>query len=800
VLYAINTAGAVLGAPLAAFVLLPSFGLRYTVMVAVVLNLLAFGASLAVALTVRPLQTAAVVECGPQMAEGANRHGRILALLVICSGAVSLLYEVFWTRLLSHLLGGSLYAFATMLASFLAGIALGSAIASRLARSTERSVTGFVVAQLGIAVCSAASYAAVVRFPELVSINWGLNRSLAGDSLLAAIALFPAAFCIGATFPFAVRVLARQARDAAPVSARIYGWGTLGSIAGAIMAGLFLLPAMGFAATIGVAIASNLLLALAAALTLGYRRLRLAVVAVIGLAVLALFPPTTPWSVLRSGPLYREPLPGRVEYHGVGRNATVLLTEIEEGWRLSSNGLPEGSIQRPDEPMGGYQVTRWLGSLAVFARPDTRSMMVIGLGTGEALEAIPATVQSIEVVELEPEVVRANQAVATQRRRDPLSDPRLSLVINDARSALVLSSKTFDAIVSQPSHPWTSGSANLYTREFFELVRSRLSSEGVLVQWIGLPFIDEALLRSVLATLTEVFPHVVVHRPPTGTALLFLASASPLEMSPEIQRVLAAAAELPELGIARKEDLAASLVLDEEGARSLAAGAPVIRDNRNLLEAFSPRAVGRALGHDLGESVLAQWDPLLEDMGSSLDRTCMVRRLLLGGNGSRALRLAETTADPGERQVAMALIGAARGKKQIAAQLVADALGRNPLSPEARALSLSLRHVQITRGGSADARMMPLSQIEEALIGAWRLEGRGQWAQIEAFEAKLATVEPGDPLYREAIRMRAAWRLEVGGRSLAREAMQLIDAMLARGRTPDDLLLRARAASAAGKS
>jgi len=53
-----------------------------------------------------------------------------------------------------------------------------------------------------------------------------------------------AAICIGATFPFAVRVMARQARDAAPMSARIYGWGTLGSIAGAIMAGLFLLPAL----------------------------------------------------------------------------------------------------------------------------------------------------------------------------------------------------------------------------------------------------------------------------------------------------------------------------------------------------------------------------------------------------------------------------------------------------------------------------------------------------------------------------------------------------------------------------
>ena len=150
--------------------------------------------------------------------------GQVLALLVICSGAVSLVYEVFWTRLLSHLLGGSLYAFSTMMTSFLAGIALGSALASRFAATAERSVAGFALAQLGIAACTAASYAAVVRYSSVSAFVGSPDRHLASDALLAASALLPAAICIGATFPFAVRLLARRARDAAPASARVYSW------------------------------------------------------------------------------------------------------------------------------------------------------------------------------------------------------------------------------------------------------------------------------------------------------------------------------------------------------------------------------------------------------------------------------------------------------------------------------------------------------------------------------------------------------------------------------------------------
>ena len=112
-------------------------------------------------------------------------------------------------------------------------------------------------------------------------------------------------------------------------------------------------------------------------------------------------------------------------------------------------------------------------------------MLVIGLGAGVAMEGVPDSVDSIDVIELEPQVVEANRFFADDRARDPLQDPRFNIIINDARSALTLTEKKYDAIVSQPSHPWTAGASHLYTREFMQLAKNHLSDARCL------PAVDE---------------------------------------------------------------------------------------------------------------------------------------------------------------------------------------------------------------------------------------------------------------------------------------------------------------------
>lgn len=107
-------------------------------------------------------------------------------------------------------------------------------------------------------------------------------------------------------------------------------------------------------------------------------------------------------------------------------------------------------------------------------------MLVVGFGGGVALEGVPSTVERIDVVELEPEVIVANRRLTGMRDNDPLADPRFNIVINDARNALRLTGKTYDAIVSQPSHPWTAGASHLFTRESVHRRISRGSRKRTL--------------------------------------------------------------------------------------------------------------------------------------------------------------------------------------------------------------------------------------------------------------------------------------------------------------------------------
>ena len=227
-------------------------------------------------------------------------------------------------------------------------------------------------------------------------------------------------------------------------------------------------------------------------------------------------------------------------------------------WNLTTNGLPESSILRAGSAAGRQETARWLSALPVVARPDARSMLVVGLGGGVVVERVPGPIESIDVIELEPQVVNANRAVAAlPHERSPRGPAPARPRERRARGALQLADRRFDAIVSQPSHPWTAGASHLYTREFFELVKSRLAPGGVFSQWMGAQFVDRELLRILLATLLDVFPHVRVYASDLSS-VVFLASDQPLDLETTAAAALAADPRaFAAAGIRMPEDVAA---------------------------------------------------------------------------------------------------------------------------------------------------------------------------------------------------------------------------------------------------
>lgn len=792
-LYTVNTVGAALGTLGAGFLLLPTIGLGRTVWVGVGLNTLAF--ALAMPLFRSPASA-------PELERSAVplSHRYVLPLM-LASSAVSFTYEVLWTRLLTFVLGGSVYAFSTMLATFLAGIALGAGAAARLGRTAQAARWGFALAQWGAAVFSLAAFHFADRLPRLAQrlSEAGTGTLLAGAALSAAT-LLPGAICIGATFPFAVRILASHASQAGAATARAYGWSTVGAVVGAVAGGLWVLPALRFEGTVLALVVTSLLLGLLSAVLGRPRLVPLGAVAALTLLAPVLVPPRAPWNLLR-----HSSMPGRMEgtlvYYGVGRGATVTVLAQGGEWRLASNGLPESAIEGPGTRPSRYAVAHWLGLLAVAARPDTRSLMIVGLGAGKTAENVPPSVASIDVVELEPEIVRANLALADRRGRDPLADPRVRLRLNDARSALLLTQRRFDAIVSQPSHPWTAGAAHLFTREFFQLIRDRLSDEGVCVVWMGQSFVDEPLLRTLLATLHSVFPHVEVYDPRPGGSLLFVAAMRPLRTAETAARAIQHAPDVwAAQGVLVPEDLVSARVLDEDGVVRVAEGAPVNTDQHNLLQTRSPRLLRSiASGDAAAPRVFAPYDPIRREAAGP-EGPRLVQRFIRDGRLPRARRTAGAMPPGPARRVAHALIDIAGGAPARGEAALLAILREQPDDRAALHALTALRGEPLMRGEDLDGLLPRIAAdpLAAAVLDGWRRSKSGRLAEVEALEPVLAGAVRHEPLHEAALRLRIGWRLASGVPQRAREAIALLDPFMAEAARAPDALLRARLALAAG--
>ncbi len=187
-------------------------------------------------------------------------------------------------------------------------------------------------------------------------------------------------------------------------------------------------------------------------------------------------------------------------------------------------------------------------------------------------------------------------------------------MLNDARGALALTDKHYDAVVSQPSHPWTAGASHLYTREFMQQVAAHLNPDGVFIQWMNISFLDEALLRSLSATLLDVFKELRIYRPDPNT-LVFVASGGALRAEEDIARTRAAIAAAPShyarYGIEVPEDLVGlALSADQQGALALARGADLITDDRNRLATDTVYDRGGGFVPTTLSHVLESYDPL----------------------------------------------------------------------------------------------------------------------------------------------------------------------------------------------
>jgi len=850
-LYAINTFGAVTGTLSAGFLLLPQTGLFETTYFAMAANFLVFllavwlqrCAPVSSLLEQKYIQSqknaklARTEKINPfDPSSDTLGAGEWVLPVMLMSGFVSFTYEVLWSRLLGHVIGGSVYAFATMLATFLTGITLGSAIASRMAQRPGTAKWGLVICQLGTALASIAVYQSLEQIPAMgTALGAGVadGSALFANVLMCGAVLLPSTIFMGATYPFAVRILSGSADEAGVASARVYSWNTVGSVCGALFAGFWLVPALGFTGTIWVCVAAGLVLAcLSMFFVSNVSFLWKAALPLACVVPLSLFSPQRPDGILSMSPLIDKELAGETIFHSVGRSSTVQMEDRNGFYLIKNNGLPEAIIGRKGTPPFGGELHRWLSALPIVARPEAESMLVIGFGGGTAVDDVPNTIRSIDVIELEPEVIEANRQIANLRDHDPLSDKRVRVVINDARGALSLSSKQYDIIVSQPSHPWTAGASHLYTQEFLRLAKDHLTEDGIMLQWLNTDFLDEALFKTTGATLLSEFEHVRLYQP-NPTSLFFLASNQPISPEHEFlatgEPVRSNYRQYSRLPITSVNDLLATLTLDEQGLRTLCEGAPVNTDNRNRL-AFSS-SPNRGIAHrDAVQALIQSQDPLLDRSSSvysdpliakAIDPGMIVRRLVSKDVVNRANAYADSFRIPSEKAYLKAMIARATGLTDASIQLCEQALEFDPKSKESMFLicQQSLPELRPLRQRASISNGLNLTESENKAqsasgIVAWayrHLDPQSRavidsqlaiqdndFAAVAKLEPVLARIPSDSLLHIYALQSRAAWRAAPRNSPDAwehgKQSMEMIDQAMAISPRPEAFSIRMNAA------
>lgn len=522
-LYALNTLGAVIGVLASGYLLIGHLGERGTVALAAALNLLI---ALRVGLfSPAPRQLPAASEA--PVAGGGSGYRRMLFVMG-ASGFTALALEVLWARSLVLTIGNSVYAFSAMLGVYLLGIALGSLYAERRASGNEDPVPVLARTQAAIALLAVAGLLVFYLIGRNTLHPKYIYSPLTGAADIfalfgwAALIIFPVTLLMGFFFPLAAQAGVRAAGRVGAVG-ELYAANTLGTILGSLTAGFVLVPQLGTKF-------SFLLTALLAALTGAFlvslageeqkRRFAPWLAVSAGLAIAAFALPDPVFNIINRR--LAANLPGLLAYYNEDKAGAVSVV-FSEDLKMKSLFINGVAVS------GNGEAGKLMSHFPLLFQENPKEMFIVGLGAGNTMRSGVLHGMNVTVAEL----------VASVREAGPLfvgdwkelaAAGKFSVRLNDGRNELLRSRKLYDAIIVDVTPPiYSSGSVNVYSRDFFQLARRKLNHTGVFSIWIPKPCFESDYFM-MLRSLRETFPYVNVWNFPGLPGFLALASNEELTM------------------------------------------------------------------------------------------------------------------------------------------------------------------------------------------------------------------------------------------------------------------------------
>lgn len=443
---------------------------------------------------------------------------RLVFWLFGFSGAAALIYEVVWARALSLILGSSVYALSTMLAAFMAGLSLGAYFGGGWADRAKNPVFIFGLLELGIAFFGVFTLLVIRNLSPIyawIFYTFHLSFhsfSLAQFGLAFAVMIVPTSL-MGATFPVVLKIRAKAFEELGQETGNVYSINTAGAILGSFLAGFVLIPLLGIRGANLTAAIINFVIALLV-LVNSKAAFKWSLFGIISLIFISLSFLSISWSVpafsfnyytairYRS---YRDSLSKSrnfnllFEKEDVQGTVQVFEDKVNQSIFLVNGGKTEGSIGRdmPNQLLLAY--------LPMANFPEAKSFLNIGLGTGTTLQAAATspTLTELDSVEINSAVT---EAVELHFYPELFFDRRIEFITADARNYLMLTKKKYNIISSEPSYPADESVSHLFTKDFFRLVKSRLTDGGVFAQWLPYYLLSKKDAAMMVKTFAQVFP------------------------------------------------------------------------------------------------------------------------------------------------------------------------------------------------------------------------------------------------------------------------------------------------------
>jgi spermidine synthase len=597
-LYALNTTGAIVGCVLSGFVLIGLLGLAETIFAAATANGLAGLGALALDRAVHT--PASPPGSAIQSVRAASSPPIALARAAFwtlaASGAISLAYEVVWTRILAVLFDSSIYGFVLMLATVLAGIALGGALGGVFVRTNNSAkVAGLAFAGLELGI-GLAAVLALVSFGTAYDALMGLRGSgsiferlvrtdLRLMAVLSILTVLPAALLMGATFPVAARLWAAGSSGLGQKLGGVYAGNVAGAIVGSLAAGFVLVPLLGAHHSLLILAAANVVFGATLLAVVTTRRSKTLALP-IGAAALAVIAWAASWPSLHQV-VFNEHFPDQqLLAYWEGLENTVSVARDPVGVQtLFTNS--RGQTNDAPDLVRYHRVMGHLGALLAPSR--TARALVVGLGAGATPGALAQhTGSEVDVVELSESVISAAPFFRLANA-DVLRRPNVHLSVDDGRNFLLRNRRPYDVITTDVVHPYDAGATNLYSVEYFRLVARSLAASGIMIQWVSPGSAFEHAL--IVRTFLQAFPNSSLW---LGGDLL-IGSPSPLTISrAELEARLADEAARPalaEVGFNHAQDVLAQFRASSVELHAYAGDGPILTDDHPILEYFQSQDI-----------------------------------------------------------------------------------------------------------------------------------------------------------------------------------------------------------------